>query len=325
MRKMPLQERGISSSRLVLGCMGFGGGWDNQSITKENILVAEKAIDAALSTGISMFDHADIYKMGKAEKIFGDILKNQPQLREKIIIQSKCGIRFPSEHAPHRFDFSKEHIIKSVDGILKRLQTEYLDILLLHRPDPLIEPEEVAEAFDYLKSAGKVKHVGVSNMSAAQMKFIRSFSKEPIIVNQLEMSLKRIDWLEQGILVNQKAGTSINFADGIIEHCRLENIQLQAWAPLAYGLYSGRDVNNQSQADITTKNLVRQMAEEKQTSQEAIVLGWLMKHPAKIQPVIGTTNPERIKNCQDSIRQAELMTREEWYTLYTASRGEKLP
>jgi len=325
MKVMPLQQREITSSRLVLGCMGFGGGWDHNPITKEDIVVAEKAVDAALSSGISMFDHADIYKMGKAETIFGNILKNNPKLRENIVIQSKCGIRFPEGNSPHRFDFSKEHILQSVDGILHRLQIDYLDILLLHRPDPLVEPEEVAEAFDILKTAGKVKEFGVSNMSSAQIKLLRAYSNTPLIVNQLEMSLKRIDWLEQGILVNQKAGTDVNFADGILEYCRLENIQIQAWAPLAYGVYSGRVMEEMSAADKQTKEIVEKMAKEKETTPESIVLGWLMKHPAMIQPVIGTTNPERIKNCQDSVRQAEIMTREEWYTLYTASRGAKLP
>jgi predicted oxidoreductase len=324
-KTMPLQKREITNSRLVLGCMGFGGGWDQTPITKDDILVAEKAVDAALSSGINMFDHADIYKMGKSETIFGGILKERPSLRESIVIQSKCGIRFPEGDAPHRFDFSNHHILNSVDGILKRLNTDYLDLLLLHRPDPLVEPEEVAEAFELLKTSGKVRNFGVSNMSAAQIKLLSAYCSDPIIVNQLELSLKRIDWLEQGILVNQKAGTDVNFGDGIIEHCRLEDIQIQAWAPLAYGIYSGRELDEISESDQHTKELVQKMAAEKDTTTEAIVLGWLMRHPALIQPVIGSTNPERIKNCQDSIRQSELMTREEWYSLYTASRGKKMP
>lgn len=322
---MPLQKREISSSRLILGCMGFGGGWDKNPVTKKDIYIAEKAIDAALSIGISMFDHADIYTMGKAEVVFGEILKNRPELREKIVIQSKCGIRFPEGDAPQRFDFSKKHILQSVDGILDRLSVEYLDVLLLHRPDPLMEPEEVAEAFELLKESGKVRNFGVSNMSAAQIKFLQAYCSEPIVVNQLEMSLKRIDWLEQGILVNQKAGTEVNFADGIMEHCRLEDIQIQAWAPLAYGTYSGRVLDNPSESDSKTAELVQKLAAQKGTTAEAIVLGWLMRHPAMIQPVIGTTNPERIKNCQDAVQQSELMSREEWYSLFEASRGQKMP
>jgi predicted oxidoreductase len=325
MKIMPLQRRNISTSRLILGCMGFGGGWDQTPITDEHILKAERAIDAALATGITMFDHADIYTKGKAETVFGKILKERPDLREKIVIQSKCGIRFPDGDIPNRYDFSKEHILKSVDGILERLGIEYLDILLLHRPDPLVEPEEVAEAFDILKTAGKVRNFGVSNMSAAQIRLLQAYCNDPLIVNQLELSLNRIDFLEQGVFTNQKAGTDINFSEGLLEFSRLENIQVQAWAPLAYGKYSGRELDNPSESVLKTKQLVQKLAEEKETTSEAIVLGWLMRHPAIIQPVIGTTNPERIQNCGDAVRQSEIMTREEWYSLYVASRGGMMP
>lgn len=325
MKVMPIEKREITTSRLILGFMGFGGDWNQSSYTKEDVLKAEKAIDTALSNGITMFDHADIYRSGKAEKIFGEILKSRPELRDNMILQSKCGIRFADEENPGRYDFSKNHILKSVDGILNRLNTEYLDILLLHRPDQLIEPEEVAEAFETLKQSGKVRHFGVSNMSASQMQFLNAYCPEPMIVNQLNMSLKQIDWLDQGVLVNQQEGTGVNFPDGTIEFCRLNNVQIQAWGPLANGLYSGRTIDNPSEADLATIELVKKMALEKETSPEAIVLGWLMRHPAMIQPVIGTTNLERIAKCQAAIKQAELMTREEWYSLYVASRGNRLP
>ncbi|MFA9556967.1 aldo/keto reductase family oxidoreductase [Evansella sp. AB-rgal1] len=325
MKMMPLQKREISTSRVVYGCMGLGGGWNHDSITKDDIIQAEKAMEAALSTGITMFDHADIYKMGKSETVFGKVLRERTDLREKIVLQSKCGIRFPEENAPQRYDFSKEHILQSVDGTLERLGVEYLDVLLLHRPDPLMEPEEVAIAFDVLYEAGKVRHFGVSNMTAAQMKLIQKYSSHPIVVNQLEMSLKRIDWVEQGVLVNQKAGAGVNFADGIMEYCRMEDIQIQAWGPLAKGMFTGGSLVNPCEAVLHTKEVVEKMAREKETTAEAIVLGWLMRHPAMIQPVIGTANPERIKNCEDAVRQSEIMTREEWYTLYVAARGDKIP
>src|SRR3954447_16590159 len=153
---MPLAQRGIATNRLIMGCMSFGGEWNRDPLTKEDVLQAEKAVDAALSIGISIFDHANIYRMGKAETAFGQILKGRPALREQIVIQSKCGIRFGEGSVPGRFDFSKEHILESVDGSLSRLGIEYVDVLLLHRPDPLVEPEEVAEAFGTLKAAGKV-------------------------------------------------------------------------------------------------------------------------------------------------------------------------
>ncbi|UOE92469.1 aldo/keto reductase [Alkalihalobacillus sp. LMS39] len=325
MKVMPLEKRMITTSRLVYGCMGLGGDWNAAPITEENIKQAEEAIDAVLSIGVTMFDHADIYKRGKSEQVFGEVLKRQPQLRERIVIQSKCGIRFPEGEIPQRYDFSKDHIVNSVDGILHRLGIEQLDILLLHRPDPLIEPEDVAEAFEQLIKAGKVKHFGVSNMNAAQMRMIQAYVEDPLVVNQLELSLKRIDFLEEGVFVNQQAGTNIHFGDGIIEHCQLETIQIQAWAPLANGIYSGREMELQSEADKRTKALVTRLATEKNTTPEAIVLGWLMRHPAKIQPVIGTSHPERIGKCKEAIEIAETMTREEWYMLYETSRGMRMP
>lgn len=162
MKLMPLEKRGISNSRIAFGCMGLGGGWNQNALTKEDYLQAEKAIDAALSIGITMFDHADIYTYGKAEAVFGQIFKNRPELRKQMILQSKCGIRMKSDELPQRFDFSKEHILNSIDASLQRLGTDYLDIYLLHRPDPLMEPEEIAEAFQAIKAAGKVRHFGVS-------------------------------------------------------------------------------------------------------------------------------------------------------------------
>lgn len=323
---IPLQQRGITTaSRLVQGCMGFGGGWNQNPLTQEDVLHAEKAVDAARSIGITMFDHANIYTMGKAEEAFGRILQASPSMREQIIIQSKCGIRFGEGSIPGRYDFSKSHILEAVDGILNRLNTDYLDILLLHRPDPLMEPEEVAEAFGYLKSSGKVRYFGVSNMSVAQIKFLGQAIPDQLMVNQLEMSLSRLDWLDQGIYVNQDAGRTVNFSDGLIEYCQMEKIQIQAWASLAQGKFTGRSVDSEPAHIQKTADLVNQMAAEKETTLEAIVLGWLMRHPARIQPVIGTSNAERIIACKDAERQSQLMTREEWYTLYVSSKGINLP
>lgn len=325
MATMPLVKRGINPSRLVLGCMSFGGNWDRTPIGQEDIRKAEQALDAALGIGITMFDHADIYTMGKAEQTFGAVLKNRPDLRDRIILQSKCGIRFSDDTAPGRFDFSKSHILASVEGILQRLGTSYLDILLLHRPDPLMEPEEVAAAFGELKAAGKVRYFGVSNMSASQIRFLQQALPDQIAVNQLEMSLAHLHWLDQGVHVNQQAGTHVNFAEGLLEYCQLEHIQVQAWSPLAQGRFSGRTLTAEPEQIQKTVALVGQMAASKETTPEAIVLGWLLRHPAAIQPVIGTINPQRIVACADAERQAQLMTREEWYALYVSARGEPLP
>ncbi|RCX17382.1 putative oxidoreductase [Fontibacillus phaseoli] len=324
MKAIPLQQRGLEVSQLVLGCMRMGGDWDkNSGITEEHYREGQAAVEAALEIGINMFDHADIYTAGKAEKVFGHVLKQNPGLREKIVIQSKCGIRFAEGTSPHRFDFSESHILNSVDGILERLGTEYLDILLLHRPDALVEPEEVASAIHQLKSAGKVRHFGVSNMSQGQIKLLQAYCEEPFIVNQLEMSLNKFGFLETGIHVNQDEYKDTVFPEGTLEFCRLENIQLQSWGPLAQGLYSGRSLDGQGESIVKTAELVRNMADEKGTTTEAIVLAWLMRHPAGIQPVIGTINPDRIRACRDA---AEVrLTREEWYTLYVSTRGRNMP
>ncbi len=325
MQKLPISYNGLDASQLIFGCMGLGGGWDRNAIQPEHVKEAHEAVEAALSSNINMFDHADIYAFGKAESVFGQVLKERPTLRENIIIQSKCGIRFADEELgiPTRYDFSKSYIIASVDGILSRLGIEYLDILVLHRPDALMDSREVGEAFHQLKASGKVRYFGVSNMSAGQIRLLQQHCHEKIIVNQLEMSLQIIGWLETGVHVNQLAARDNIFPEGTLEYCQMENIQLQAWGSLAQGLYSGRNIDNESEQVKATAQLVQKLAEEKQTSTEAIVLSWLMRHPAAIQPVIGTINPTRIKACAEATNLT--LSRDEWYSLYVSSRGVSLP
>ncbi|MFW5434724.1 aldo/keto reductase [Paenibacillus apiarius] len=323
MTTIPLQRSGYPVSRLVLGCMGLGGGWNNEPFAAEHVKQAHEAMEAALDSGINMFDHANIYTWGKAEQVFGEVLKEKPQLRERIFIQSKCGIRFAEGDIPGRYDFSEPHILASVDGILSRLGVDYLDFLLLHRPDPLMEPDEVASAIHQLKASGKVRAFGVSNMSAGQIRLLQASCDEPFIINQLEMSLAKIGWLDEGVHVNQAAAAADIFPEGTMEFCRLENIQIQAWGPLAQGIFSGRSTHDQPESIQATAALVQQMAEEKNTTPEAIILAWLMKHPAGIQPVIGTVNPARIRACGDAVNVT--LSREEWFRLYVSSRGRALP
>lgn len=323
MKPFPLQDRGIAASQLVLGSMRLGGDWDQSPLTAVHYKEGHEAVDAALEIGINMFDHADIYTYGKAERVFGKVLQERPELRSQILIQSKCGIRLADGRSPQRYDFSGSYIQSSVDDILERLGVEYLDFLLLHRPDPLVEPEEVAGAIHELKASGKVRWFGVSNMSAGQIKLLQAYSDEPFIVNQLEMSLLKTGFVDTGISVNQEIARNNVFPEGTLEHCRLENIQLQSWSPLAQGLFSGKPLDGQSDAVVQTAALVGQLAEEKGTTREAIVLSWLMRHPAGIQPVIGTINPRRIRACKDAATLQ--LTREEWYTLYASSRGAKMP
>ena len=321
---MPLARRGIDASRLALGCMGLGGGWGEGEVDAAQVREAEAAIDAALEAGIDFFDHADIYARGRAETVFGRVLATRPGLRERIRIQSKCGIR-PAEGArvPGRYDFSARHILASVDGSLARLGVEYLDVLLLHRPDPLMAAEEVAEAFHRLRRTGKVRHFGVSNMSGGQIRYLQSRLDVPLVVNQLEMGLTHIGFIESGVHVNQAAAAGDTFPEGTLEFCRMEGIQLQAWRPLGRGYLSGRTPDDAPGTVRSTAALVAEMARERGVSREAVVIAWLLAHPAAIQPVVGTKDPARIRACAEAL-DLEL-TREDWYALYVAARGRPLP
>lgn len=323
MKSLPLNRRNIPASPFILGCMGFGGSdwFDKSPITAQHIKQGHEAVEAALSIGINMFDHANIYKSGKSEQVFGELLKEHKGIRDQIFIQSKCGIRFPDELASYtRFDFSRENILHTVEGSLTRLGTDYLDFLLLHRPDPLVDPEEVADAFRLLKDSGKVRWFGVSNMSTGQMKLLQKYLDVPIVANQLELSLYKHNWVEAGINLNQTLAKDDIFPEGTIEYCRMEDIQIQSWGPLAQGLYSGRNLDGQPENIVKTAQKVQEFAESKGTTRESIVLAWLLKHPAGIQPVIGTSNPTRILACADATT-IEL-SREEWYDLWITARGK---
>ncbi len=309
------------ASRLIYGCMGLGGGWTNNSVSNQDILQAQSVIDKVLELGINVFDHADIYTLGKAESVFGHVLKNSPSLKDEMIIQSKCAIRFEDDLGPKRYDFSAKHIQTSVEGSLSRLNIEQLDILLLHRPDPLMELEEVADVLASLKQQGKINHVGVSNMHSHQMAYIQSALDTPIIANQLEMSLGFRDWIEDGITTNSHANRGLGYTSGTLEHCMLQGIQLQAWGSMAQGRYTGAITENT--ADKATAHLVSTFASEYQTTPEAIVLAWLMRHPANISPVLGSTNISRIEASHNALDVQ--LSREHWYRLFEAARGQEVP
>jgi predicted oxidoreductase len=319
---LPIQHYFPKADALVYGCMGLGGSWDQPSTTKEQRDQSFRAIDAALEADIHFFDHADIYTRGKAEAVFGEYLSARPGLRDQLILQSKCAIRFGDETAVGRYDFSKSYIVESVHHSLKRLQTEYLDILLLHRPDQLMMIDEVAEAFAELKQQGKVKAFGVSNFGWPQMQLLQSVLPEPLVANQLQMSLKDLNWLEQNVLTAMPDGADHHFSYGTVEYCQLHKVQLQAWGSLAQGLFTGGR-SPDTAAQQATAALVALLSAEYQTSPEAIVLAFLLKHPAGIQPVIGTTSPARIAACQKAL--SVNLSREHWYALYVAARGKALP
>ncbi|WP_133405466.1 aldo/keto reductase [Parashewanella tropica] len=316
--KLPLKQYFPHVSNFAIGCMGFGGAWEASSYNTEDRRLMHNALDTCLDLGINFFDHADIYKQGRTESVFGEILKSSSIPREDLIIQSKCGIRLADEHSVGRYDFSKNWIVESVEASLSRLGTDYLDILLLHRPDPLMEIEQVAEAINTLLSAGKIHHLGVSNMHSYQVDFLQHQLNIPIVINQLEMSLANCEWVNEGLTAGMnEAG---RFSPGIIEYSQLNNIQLQAWGCLAQGRFT-RDLSSQTDCQIRAR--VFELASEYQVSPEAIVLAWLMRHPAAIQPVLGTTNPDRIKACVQA--QTITLTREHWYELLTLVRGKPVP
>ena len=307
MKNINIGNGKVQGSEIALGCMRMG------ALNKDE---AEKVIKTSLEEGINFFDHADIYAGGKSEEIFSEAINLTSDLREKIILQTKCGI-VPGK----MFDFSKEHILNSVDGSLKRLKTDYVDTLLLHRPDTLMEPEEVAEAFSKLKESGKVKHFGVSNQNPMQIELLNKYlGDNSIIINQLQFSIMHTGMIDSGINVNMKVNNSIDRDGSILEYCRLKDITIQAWSPYQYGFFEGVFLGNEKFPELN--DAIDELAEKKGVTNTAIATAWILRHPAKIQTVVGSMNSSRIKDICKASR-IEL-TREEWYKIYLAA-GNKLP
>jgi predicted oxidoreductase len=326
MEKLVLPSTGLRASRLAAGCMHLGGGWEKGTVlTKEHEAQARAFLDAALELGINFIDHANIYAAGRAEEVFGRVLREKPALRDELIIQSKCGIRWADDPpgTPQRFDFSYGNIVSAVDAILKRLGTDYLDVLLLHRPDPLMEGEEIARAFAELKAAGKVRYFGVSNQNRGMMEYVQSFLPDPLVANQLQMSLLHHGFAEATISFNQASPSYPDGWEGTLEYCRLNGVGLQAWSPLDRGALTGADLSKQTESVRKTAALVKEYAAARGVPPEAIALAWLLKHPAKIVPVLGTTRPERLAACAKAFDVT--LSREEWYKLFETARGRPMP
>ncbi|MEU6120808.1 aldo/keto reductase [Streptomyces sp. NPDC047123] len=313
-------QHDLPAGQPLYGCMGLGGSWDAAPYTASDIAHAEAAVEAALDAGITAFDHADIYRRGKAEAVFGELLARSPGLRERIVLQTKCGIRQADGGLPGMYDLRAPTIVRRVEESLTRLRTDVIDVLLLHRPDPLADPAETAEALTSLHRQGLVRRFGVSNMSAAQIAELRAHLDLPLVANQLEMSLADRDWVEAGVLVNTSAATGNGFPHGTLEYCRAHDVRLQAWGALAQGRFTGPDAG-----DSAAGRLVADLAERKRTTPETILLWWLQRHPARIAPVIGTTRPERILACRDAVAREPELTHEEWYELWVTARGVPLP
>nr|WP_297935115.1 aldo/keto reductase [uncultured Blautia sp.] len=305
MKNLIIGDTNLEVSEVGLGCMRITELQDKKEV--------RNLIDTAMDQGIDFFDHADIYDGGHAEEVFGEVV--EPAMRQNMIIQSKCGI-IPGK----AYDFSKEHILRSVEESLKRLRTDYLDILLLHRPDTLMEPEEVAEAFELLEKSGKVRYFGVSNQNSMQIELLNKYCGNRIKINQLQFSIAHCDIVDSGLNVNVHSEAGANRDGSILEYCRLKDITIQAWSPFQYGMFEGVFLNNEKFPKLN--KLVDELAEKYQVTNNAIAVAWILRHPARIQPIVGTTNKNRLT---DICKASEVkLTREEWYALYMAS-GKVLP
>lgn len=313
MQTIQLGNSDLKASRLAYGCWRIAGTWDRGEVTAEGIKAGKKAVIAAYECGYSLFDHADIYCSGRSEEIFGEVLKEVPGMIENVVIATKCGIRFPDEPmpgAPYRYDFSGEHIQRSCESSLKRLGVECIDLYQLHRPDYLGDPHEVAGAFAVLFDAGKAKHFGVSNCRPSYLTALQKACPFPLIANQVEISLAQQSALD----------------DGTLDQCLADNIIPMAWSPLGGGqLADGAKRVLPSQEGYGNEELLGlldRLAKRHGTTRSNIALGWLLKHPAKIMPIIGTTNPDRVRRAAKSTEVH--LTREEWYELLVVARGEGL-
>lgn len=306
MKNVKFGTTGLEVPSIVLGCMRFS----DKSKKEMN-----RYIHYALEGGINFFDHANIYGGGKSEEIFGEAFSGDSSLkREDIILQSKCGIR------KECYDQSKEHIISEVDGILKRLKTEYLDVLLLHRPDALVEPEEVAEAFDELEKSGKVKYFGVSNHKPMQIELLKKCVKQPLVANQMQFSLPVSNMIANGMEVNMTTDGAIDRDGSVLDYCRLKDITIQAWSPFQMPEWKGPFIGAKEYKPLG--KVLKELAKKYETDETAIATAWVLRHPANMQLIAGTGSQKRLESI---IKGSEIrLTREEWYKLYL-SAGHPLP
>lgn len=305
LKNLKIANSQLEASQIALGCMRITG--------LKEIKEVRELVDTAMECGINFFDHADIYGQGESERIFGKAVDGIA--REKMIIQTKCGIR-----SGICYDFSKEHILESVDKSLKRLNTDYVDVLLLHRPDTLMEPEEVAEAFDILEKEGKVRYFGVSNQNSMQMELLQHYCSQKLIFNQLQFSVAHCDIIDSGLNVNVHNEAGCVRDGSILEYCRLKEVTIQAWSPFQYGFFEGVFIGNEKFLELN--QMLNELAEKYHVTSSAVAIAWILRHPAGIQAIVGSTKKQRIA---EICKASEIkLTREEWYALYMAA-GKKLP
>lgn len=295
----------MCASAISLGCMRMGG-LDERGV--------DAIMEAALENEINYFDHADIYGGGRSEELFGGYLKRHPSARDGMFIQTKCAIR------PGQYDFSKEHILRAVDGSLSRLGVDYVDALLLHRPDTLMEPDEVAEAFELLESCGKVRHFGVSNHNPMQIELLKTAVKQPLIINQLQFSVTEAGMVSSGMNANMKNADSIMHDGCILEYSRINNMTIQAWSPFQFGFFKGTFIDHPDYPELNAK--LAEIGERYGLSKAGVAGAWILRHPAGIQMIAGTMNPSHL---HDICKAADVtLTRTEWYEIYRAA-GHCLP
>lgn len=295
----------MAASAVSLGCMRMGGLDDTRM---------DAIMDTALACGINYFDHADIYGGGASERLFGDYLSRHPGVRDKIFVQTKCAIR------PGQYDFSKEHILEAVEGSLSRLGLDYVDALLLHRPDTLMEPEEVAEAFDLLEASGKVRTFGVSNHNPLQIELLKTAVRQPLAIHQLQFSITEAGMVTAGMNANMKNGDSVMHDGGLLEYSRIKGMTIQAWSPFQYGFFKGSFIDNEEFPVLNQK--LAEIGEKYGLSKTGVAAAWILRHPANMQLIAGTMTPERLI---DICRAADIsLSRAEWYEIYLAA-GHCLP
>ncbi|MDK7203481.1 aldo/keto reductase [Streptococcus sp. UMB1203] len=308
MRYITLGQGDKELSEIVLGMM---------RIEDKSVKEVEELVETALSVGINAFDLADIYGRGRCEELLGLVLKNRQDLREEMWIQSKCGIRI--EEFTY-FDFSKDYIIKSVDGILQRLKIDHLDSLLLHRPDALMESDQVAEAFDLLYKQGKVRNFGVSNQNPMMMELLKKDVKQPLAVNQLQLSAAFTPGFESGFHVNMEDSQAAMRDGSIFEYCKLHDVVIQAWSVLQFGYFKGNFVGNEKFQSLN--QVLDRLAFKYGVTSSTIAISWILRYPAKMQAVVGTTNPKHLREVSQAANFS--LTRKEWYEIYLAA-GNNLP
>lgn len=302
MEKIKLGVSNINIPPIAIGCMHMA------SISDDD---AEKVVSTSIEQGVNYFDHADIYGKGESETKFGRVLKNNPSLRDQIFLESKCGI-VPGV----MYDLSKEHILTSVDNILSRLQTDHLDMLILHRPDALVEPEEVASAFDKLCEDGKVQNFGVSNYNSAQIQLLKKYVKQPILCNQLQFSIPVSNMVSSGLEVNMTSENSVDRDGSVLDYCRLNDITIQAWSPFQKPNWAGVFIGSDDYAELN--KTLEEIAEKYNATSTMIAAAWILRHPAKMQVISGSMNPKRITEIIGST--SIKLTREEWYRIYISAK-----